>query len=109
MLWLLDEYWNYALFHFAMICLLEASTAFSRIKSVASLRGMRSASTHVYVLRDGSSNFTNLFYLSIILLISCLLYFHSSSKGVWRTRDSNDLLPGDVFSGIDESQIELLI
>jgi hypothetical protein len=63
MLWLLDEYWNYALFHFAMICLLEASTAFSRIKSVASLRGMRSASTHVYVLRDGLLAF-DFFYFS---------------------------------------------
>ena len=54
MLWLLDEYWNYAIFHFVMICLLEASTAFSRIKSVASLRGMRQPVTQLYVLRDGS-------------------------------------------------------
>jgi cation-transporting ATPase 13A1 len=53
-LWLLDEYWNYAIFHFVMICVLEASTAFSRLKNVTSLRGMQTGvAEQIYVRRDG--------------------------------------------------------
>jgi cation-transporting ATPase 13A1 len=75
-LWLLDEYWNYAIFHFFMICLLEASTAFSRLKNVTSLKGMQTGvAEQVYVRRDGE----------------------------WRLRSSADLLPGDVFSVPDAS------
>ena len=70
LLWLLDEYWSYAIFHFVMICMLEASTAFSRMKSVASLRGMRSEAGQVYVRRDGA----------------------------WQLVPTTALLPGDVFS-----------
>lgn len=75
-LWLLDEYWNYAIFHFVMICVLEASTAFSRLKNVTSLRGMQTGvAEQIYVRRDGE----------------------------WRIRSTADLLPGDVFSVPDAS------
>lgn len=76
MLWLLDEYWNYAIFHFFMICVLEASTAFSRLKNVTSLKGMQTGvAEQLYVRRDGE----------------------------WRLRSTADLLPGDVFSVPDAS------
>jgi cation-transporting ATPase 13A1 len=75
-LWLLDEYWNYAIFHFVMICVLEASTAFSRLKNVTSLRGMQTGvAEQIFVRRDGE----------------------------WRMRSTADLLPGDVFSVPDAS------
>ena len=50
--------------------MLEASTAFSRMKSVQSLRGMKAAAEQVYVRRNGE----------------------------WQLLATTELLPGDVFS-----------
>ena len=70
LLWLLDEYWKYALFSAASLMMFEATTAFSKIKNVRTLRGMGQAAITVAVLRDGR----------------------------WETRSSEQLVPGDVVS-----------
>ena len=53
LLWLLDEYWKYALFSAASLMMFEATTAFSKIKNVRTLRGMGRAPTRIAVFRDG--------------------------------------------------------
>lgn len=40
LLWVMDEYWKYALFHTGMIFMFEGTTAFGRLKSLQTLRGM---------------------------------------------------------------------
>ena len=70
LLWLLDEYWKYALFSAASLMMFEATTAFSKIKNVRTLRGMGQAAITVAVLRDGR----------------------------WETRSSEQLVPGDIVS-----------
>ena len=69
-LWLLDEYWNYALFNIFAICLYEASTVFGKLKNLQALRGMKNEAVMVHVYRS-----------------SC-----------WQVVTTEDLLPGDVFS-----------
>ena len=54
-LWLMDEYWNYALFNVFSICMFEASTAFGRLKNLSTLRSMRNKEITVQV-RLGDSH-----------------------------------------------------
>jgi cation-transporting ATPase 13A1 len=70
LLWVLDEYWKYALFNGGMILMFEATTAVSRLKSLQTLRGMGSRARPVYALRDGA----------------------------WVAVGSDALLPGDIVS-----------
>eukprot|EP00854_Cymbomonas_tetramitiformis_P003225 gene3225-4069_t len=44
-LWLMDAYWNYAIFNLCSIGLFEASTAFGRLKNLGILKGMRNKAT----------------------------------------------------------------
>ena len=74
LLWLLDEYWKYALFSAASLMMFEATTAFSKIKNVRTLRGMGRAPTRIAVLRDGR----------------------------WEDRSSEELAPGDIVSVVRE-------
>lgn len=69
-LWMLDTYWKYTCFTLVSVLGFEASTAFQRLKSMATLRGMSMKSYNVYVYRQGS----------------------------WAERLIEELLPGDIFS-----------
>ena len=69
-LWMLDDYWQYSLFTLFMICSFEATTVFSRLKSLSTLKGMGNEPRSIYVYR----------------------------LGVWKTVSTEDLLPGDIFS-----------
>jgi cation-transporting ATPase 13A1 len=69
-LWLLDEYWNYALFNVGMILMFEGGTTFSRQKSLGALRGMKGKTSNVMAWRLGR----------------------------WTDTNTEDLYPGDVFS-----------
>lgn len=53
-LWLLDEYWNYALFNIFAICMYEASTAFGKLKNLQALRGMKNEAVMIYVYRSST-------------------------------------------------------
>ena len=55
-LWLLDEYWNYALFQLFSICMYESSTVFGKIKNMQALRGMNKAAVMVQVYREKKWN-----------------------------------------------------
>lgn len=70
LLWIMDEYWKYALFHAGMIFMFEGTTAFSRLRSLQTLRGMGHRARMVLALRGG----------------------------VWTAVSSDELLPGDVVS-----------
>ena len=70
LLWLLDEYWKYALFSACSLMMFEATTAFSKIKNVKTLRGIGRAGTEVMVLRDGR----------------------------WERKNGESLVPGDLVS-----------
>jgi cation-transporting ATPase 13A1 len=70
MLWCLDEYWRYSLFTLFMICSFEATTVFTRLKSLNTLRGMGNESRKIQLFRMGQ----------------------------WREGSTTDLLPGDIFS-----------
>ena len=70
LLWLMDEYWKYALFSACSLLMFEATTAFSRIKNIRTLRGMGQAPTRIMTLRDGQ----------------------------WMERSTEDLVPGDIVS-----------
>mmetsp|Transcript_43111 Transcript_43111/g.99299 ORF Transcript_43111/g.99299 Transcript_43111/m.99299 type:complete len:1493 (-) Transcript_43111:148-4626(-) len=69
-LWMLDTYWQYTCFNLFSIIMFEASTAFQRVKSMSTLRGMSTKSYNVFVYR----------------------------KGVWTEKPIEELLPGDVVS-----------
>lgn len=69
-LWMLDEYWQYSAFTLFMILTFEAMVVFSRIKSLAALRGMGNKSRIVHVFRNRR----------------------------WIPMPSHDLLPGDIVS-----------
>jgi len=70
LLWIMDEYWKYALFHAGMIFMFEGTTAFSRLRSLQTLRGMGHRARQVFALRSG----------------------------LWVAVSSDELLPGDVIS-----------
>lgn len=69
-LWMLDDYWQYSAFTLVMILGFEATVVFSRIKSLAALRGMGNASRKMMVYRCGE----------------------------WRKVWTTELLPGDILS-----------
>ena len=69
-LWLLDEYWNYALFQLFSIVMYESSTVFGKIKNQQALRGMNKAAIKVMVYR----------------------------QKVWEEIPVTELLPGDILS-----------
>ena len=70
LLWLMDEYWKYALFSALSLLIFEATTAFSRQKNVSTLRGMGQQAGRVMVRRGG----------------------------VWEERSTEELYPGDLIS-----------
>ena len=70
LLWLMDEYWKYALFSACSLLMFEATTTFSRIKNIKTLRGMGQEPWRIKVLRDGQ----------------------------WMERSTEDLVPGDLVS-----------
>ena len=70
LLWLMDEYWKYALFSALSLMIFEGTTAFSRQKNVATLRGMGQQADKVMVRRGG----------------------------VWEERSTEELYPGDLIS-----------
>jgi cation-transporting ATPase 13A1 len=70
LLWVMDEYWKYALFHVGMIFMFEGTTAFSRLRSLQTLRGMGHKTRMLHALRGG----------------------------VWTPVNSDALLPGDIIS-----------
>lgn len=69
-LWMLDTYWKYTCFTLLSVLGFEASTAFQRLKSMATLRGMSTKSYSVMVYR----------------------------KAKWQERPIEELLPGDIMS-----------
>lgn len=69
-LWMLDDYWQYSAFTLFMIFTFEATVVFSRIKSLAALRGMGNKARPVWVYRLEK----------------------------WTCVQSTDLLPGDLLS-----------
>jgi len=69
-LWMLDTYWKYTCFTLLSVLGFEASTAFQRLKSMATLRGMSTKSFSVNVYR----------------------------KAAWQERPIEELLPGDIIS-----------
>ena len=70
LLWCLDDYWQYSIFTLFMICSFEATTVFSRLKSIGTLKGMGNENRSIQVYRFGA----------------------------WRESTTEELLPGDVFS-----------
>jgi cation-transporting ATPase 13A1 len=70
LLWLMDEYWKYALFSACSLLMFEATTAFSRIKNISTLRKMGQAPWKIATLRDGQ----------------------------WTERSTEELVPGDLVS-----------
>lgn len=69
-LWMLDTYWKYTCFTLLSLIGFEASTAFQRLKSMSTLRGMSTKSYPVWVYRTGC----------------------------WKERPIEELLPGDIVS-----------
>jgi len=69
-LWMLDDYWQYSFFNLFMILMFEATVVFSRIKSLAALKGMGSKARPLFVYR----------------------------LNTWIQVDSDDVLPGDIIS-----------
>lgn len=53
LLWLLDEYWRYSLFSGFMILVFEATTVYSRLRNLKTLRGLAAPPREVMVLRCG--------------------------------------------------------
>jgi cation-transporting ATPase 13A1 len=70
LLWCLDDYWQYSIFTLFMICSFEATTVFSRLKSIGTLKGMGNENRPIQVYRFGA----------------------------WRESSTEELLPGDLFS-----------
>jgi len=69
-LWLMDEYWKYALFQIFSIGMYESSTVFGKIKNMQALRGMKKPAQPIKVYRLGK----------------------------WVEITTEELLPGDLLS-----------
>lgn len=69
-LWALDTYWKYTMFTLMSILGFEASTAFSRLKTMSTMRGMGEKTYDVYVFR----------------------------RKAWEEVNITELLPGDLLS-----------
>lgn len=69
-LWMLDEYWYYALMTLSMMLMFEGTVVFGRLRSLRELRGMRNPPRDLLVLRDSR----------------------------WTSTSSANLAPGDVVS-----------
>ena len=68
-LWMLDEYWQYTIMTFVTIMMLEAGTAFQRLKTLGQLTQMSMKPYPVLTLRDGK----------------------------WREISTQELQPGDII------------
>lgn len=68
LLWLLDEYWYYALFNLGMLFFFEGTVVMQRLQNLQRLRSMRKAPHEIWVHR----------------------------MGVWKKTMTDDLFPGDV-------------
>eukprot|EP00929_Paragymnodinium_shiwhaense_P113015 TRINITY_DN81280_c0_g1_i1.p1 TRINITY_DN81280_c0_g1~~TRINITY_DN81280_c0_g1_i1.p1 ORF type:complete len:1486 (+),score=495.64 TRINITY_DN81280_c0_g1_i1:141-4598(+) len=77
-LWMLDTYWKYTCFTLLSVLGFEASTAFQRLKSMATLRGMSTKSYNVYLYRQQK----------------------------WEEHPIEDILPGDILSLTDTKHTE---
>lgn len=69
-LWMLDEYWYYALMTLSMMLMFEGTVVFGRLRSLRELRGMRNPPRDLLVLRNSR----------------------------WTSTSSANLAPGDVVS-----------
>jgi len=69
-LWMLDEYWQYTIFTLFSIFMLEATTAFQRLRTFNTLGNMASKPTPLMVYRDAK----------------------------WHQLTTTDLVPGDLIS-----------
>lgn len=58
-LWLLDEAWTFALFGLFSIMGMEATSVFSRLKHIKTIRGMGNKVFDIYVFRDREWTLTN--------------------------------------------------
>ncbi|GAB0491609.1 hypothetical protein MMPV_002863 [Pyropia vietnamensis] len=79
-LWMLDEYWYYALMTLSMMLIFEGTVVFGRLRSLRELRGMRNPPRDVLVLRNSR----------------------------WTSTSSANLAPGDVVSlcrGASENEL----
>jgi manganese-transporting P-type ATPase len=79
-LWMLDDYWQYSLFTLFMICSFEATSVFSRLKSLSTLKGMGNEPRPIYVYRSNK----------------------------WSEISTEDLLPGDIFSLTKHSKDDII-
>ncbi len=53
-LWMMDEYWYYALFTLAMLLVFECTVCYTRLRSMAQLRGQKREGPDVLVFRGGA-------------------------------------------------------
>ena len=70
MLWLMDEYWKYALFNMLSMLIFEATTVFSRKRNITALRGIAVKTGRIYAFRNN----------------------------MWEDHSTEDLVPGDIVS-----------
>ena len=70
MLWLMDEYWKYALFNMLSMLIFEATTVFSRKRNITALRGIAVKTGRIYAFRNN----------------------------MWEDHSTEDLVPGDIIS-----------
>ncbi len=70
MLWLMDEYWKYALFNMLSMLIFEATTVFSRKRNITALRGIAVKTGRIYAFRNN----------------------------IWEDHSTEDLVPGDIVS-----------
>jgi manganese-transporting P-type ATPase len=70
MLWLMDEYWKYALFNMLSMLIFEATTVFSRKRNIMALRGIAVKTGRIYAFRNN----------------------------IWEDHSTEDLVPGDIVS-----------
>jgi manganese-transporting P-type ATPase len=79
-LWMLDDYWQYSLFTLFMICTFEATSVFSRLKSLSTLKGMGNEPRPIYAYRFNK----------------------------WSEISTEELLPGDIFSLTKHSKDDVI-
>jgi len=81
LLWCLDSYWQYSLFSFFMIFTFEATTVFSRMRSLGVIKNMGNEVQPVLVFRSKR----------------------------WQQMTTEDLVPGDLFSLVKNAHVSDII
>ena len=91
LLWLLDEYWHYALVTLGLLLFLEVQNAYRRISEMRDIRNLKPVPIMINV--------------ALSLVVNTALGTHEMNRHEWRLISSEFLIPGNIIK-LDRSLLD---